>query len=146
MRGILLAVLAAALWASMAWAAGAGDEAAIRDLVAKYVAARGERDPKAIEALFTEDADQLVSSGEWRHGRPALVEGMLASSAGRPGERTIGVDRVRFLADDVALADGPYVIAGTGGQAERRMWASFVMQKVGGGWKIAAIRNMLPAK
>jgi uncharacterized protein (TIGR02246 family) len=128
------------------WGAGATDEAAIRELVAKYVAARGERDPKAIEALFTEDADQLVSTGEWRHGRPDLVKGMLGSSASRPGERTIGVDTIRFLANDVALADGPYVIAGTGSQGERRMWTSFVVKKVSGGWRIAAIRNMLPAK
>jgi uncharacterized protein (TIGR02246 family) len=128
------------------WSAGASDEAAIRALVAKYVAARGERDPKAIEALFTEDADQLVSTGEWRHGRPDLVKGMLSSSAGRPGERTIGVDNIRFLADDLALADGPYVIAATGSQGERRMWTSFVVKKVSGGWRIAAIRNMLPAK
>jgi uncharacterized protein (TIGR02246 family) len=135
-----------ALAAPALWAAGAQDEAAVREVVAKYVAAREERDPKAIEALFTEDADQLVSSGEWRFGRPALVQGMLGSSAGRPGDRTIGVDRVRFLGDGVALADGPYVIAGTGGQEERRMFASFVMQKVDGRWRIAAIRNMLPAK
>lgn len=128
------------------WAAGPADEAAIRELVGKYVAAREERDPKAIEALFTEDADQLVSSGEWRHGRPALVKGMLGSSAGRPGSRTIGVDRVRFLTEDVALADGPYVIAATPGRAERRMWTSFTVQRVEGVWRIAAIRNMKPTE
>lgn len=130
----------------MLWAAGPEDEAAVRELVAKYVAAREERDPEAIQALFTADADQLVSSGEWRFGRPALVAGMLGSSAGRPGGRTITVDRVRFLTDDVALADGPYAIAGTGGQAERRMFASFTMVRADGRWRIAAIRNMLPAR
>lgn len=136
-----------ALLASPAlFGAGPEDEAAVRDLVAKYVAAREERDPKAIEALFTEDADQLVSTGEWRFGRPTLVKGMLGSSASRPGDRTITVDRVRFLGEDVALADGPYIIAGTGGQAERRMFASFTMQRVDGQWRIAAIRNMLPTK
>jgi uncharacterized protein (TIGR02246 family) len=128
------------------WAAGAEDEAAVRQVVANYVAAREQRDPKAIEALFTQDADQLVSSGVWRYGRPALVEGMLGSSAGRPGSRTIGVDRVRFLTEDVALADGPYVIGAADGQAERRMWASFTIQRVDGQWRIAAIRNMLPAR
>ena len=142
----LIIWLALFVAAPVLWAAGPQDEAAIRELVAKYVAARGERDPKAIEALFTEDADQLVSSGEWRFGRPDLVKGMLGSSASRPGERTITVDRVRFLTDDVALADGPYIIAGTGGQEERRMFASFTMQRVDGRWRIAAIRNMLPAR
>ncbi len=128
------------------FSAGAEDEKAIRALVASYVAAREERDPAAIEKLFTEDADQLVSSGEWRFGRPTLVKGMLGSSSRRPGSRTIGVDRVRFLTEDVALADGPYVIAGTGNQPERRMWTSFTVQRVEGLWRIAAIRNMKPAE
>ncbi len=146
MRLVVCLGLAAIMAGPAAWAADAKDEAAVREVVAKYVAAREERDPAAIEALFTEDADQLVSSGEWRFGRPSLVKGRLGSSASNPGDRTIGVDRVRFLTDDVALADGPYVIAGTGGQPDRRMFASFVMKKVDGGWRIAAIRNMLPAK
>ena len=128
------------------WAAGPEDEKAVREVVASYVAAREQRDPTAIEALFTEDADQLVSSGTWRFGRPALVKGMLGSSASRPGSRTIGVDRVRFLTEDVALADGPYVIAASAGREERRMWASFTVQRVDGVWRIAAIRNMKPAE
>ena len=130
----------------MLWAAGAEDEKEVRKLIASYVAAREEREPKAIEALFTADADQLVSSGEWRHGRPALVKGMLGSSASRPGSRTIGVDRVRFLTEDVAVADGPYVIAASAGREERRMWTSFTVQRVDGVWRIAAIRNMKPAE
>ena len=44
----------------------ASDEAAVREVVRKYVDARESIDAKAIEALFTADADQLVSSGEWR--------------------------------------------------------------------------------
>ncbi|HEY1949422.1 MAG TPA: hypothetical protein VGG97_20610, partial [Bryobacteraceae bacterium] len=44
------------------------DRAAIRKIVQEYVDAREKQDPKAVEALFTSDADQLVSSGEWRKG------------------------------------------------------------------------------
>src|SRR5262245_13281747 len=47
------------------------DEAAIREVVSKYVDARERVDPKAVEELFTSDTDQLVSSGEWRKGRDA---------------------------------------------------------------------------
>src|SRR4051812_641953 len=46
----------------------AGDEAAIREVVRKYMDAREAQDPKAIEPLFTADADQLVSDGAWREG------------------------------------------------------------------------------
>ena len=48
------------------------DEAGVRALVARYVDARERRDAQAIEALFTPEADQLVSSGEWRKGRPSI--------------------------------------------------------------------------
>ena len=64
-----------------ATASHAKDEAAIRDVVKEYVGARDRQDPAAVGALFTSDADQLVSSGEWRKGREALVKGTLASTA-----------------------------------------------------------------
>jgi uncharacterized protein (TIGR02246 family) len=124
-------------------ASTASDEAAVRDVVRQYVAAREARDAKAVTALFTADADQLVSSGEWRVGRDTVVSGSLASSAQNAGKRTIDVERVRFVSSDVAIADGRYSIVGDGN--ERRMWSSFVMVKSSGSWRIAAIRNMLPA-
>ena len=120
------------------------DEAAIRDVVKEYVAARERRDAAAIGALFTSDADQLVSSGEWRRGRDELVKGTLASSQRTGGNRTITLETIRFPARDVAIADGRYEITGGAG-GDRRMWSTFVMTREGGGWRIAAIRNMLPA-
>src|SRR5262245_3657409 len=85
-----------------------GDEAAIRELVSKYVDARERIDPKAVEELFTSDADQLVSSGEWRRGRDAVVRGTMASSSSSGGKRTISVESVRLVTPDVAIADGRY--------------------------------------
>lgn len=121
------------------------DETAVRDLVARYAAARENEDPKAIRNLFVEDADQLVSSGEWRRGQDTLVAGMLASSRGNPGERTITVQSVRFLTERVAVADARYEIAASPNRPARRMWSTFVALRTQDAWKIAAIRNMLPA-
>ena len=124
----------------------ARDEAAIRDVVKKYVEAREQKDPKAIEALFTADADQLVSSGEWRKGRDAVVRGTMASSENTGGTRTITVESVRFVGRGVALADGRYEISGLAGGRTRKMWTSLVLTRAAdGSWQIAAIRNMLPA-
>jgi uncharacterized protein (TIGR02246 family) len=118
-----------------------GDEtAAVKDVVRRYVDARETRDAKSIASLFAPDADQLVSSGEWRRGAPLLVKGMLASSERNAGKRTITVETVRFLGSDVAIADGRYEIAGA-----RPMWSTFVMRKHNGTWRIEAIRNMLPS-
>ena len=96
---IVMAISAAALPAQ-----SAGDEAAVKAVVGRYVDAREKRDAAAIEAVFTEDADQLISSGEWRKGREAVVRGTLASSESTGGRRTITVETVRFVAPNVALA------------------------------------------
>lgn len=122
-----------------------GDEAAVREVVASYVAARDRGDAAGVAAVFTEHADQLTSSGEWRRGRDELVRGTLASSKTNSGTRTITIKTVRFPAADVAIADGEYVIAATSSAQARRMWTSFVMVRSGGRWRIDAIRNMLPA-
>ncbi len=124
---------------------GGADEVAVRDVVRRYVDAREGRDAKALEALFTPDADQLTSSGEWRRGRDEVVRGSLASSRASGGTRTITVEAVRFPAPGVAMADGRYAISGLAGEAARRMWTTMLLTHEADGWRIAAIRNMLPA-
>jgi uncharacterized protein (TIGR02246 family) len=122
------------------------DETAIRHVIQRYVDAREASDPRAIEALFTPDADQLVSDGTWRKGREALVKGMLESSRKNPARRTIAVESVRLLTPDVALADGRYVQkAQQPGGRDRVMWTAITLKRGPDGWRIAAIRNMLPA-
>lgn len=115
-------------------------EAQVRDLVRRYVDARDHPDARTLESLFTAEADQLVSSGVWRKGRAEVVRGTIASSQNETGKRTITVESIRFPAPGVALADGRYEIG------DRKMWTSFVMTHSADGWRIAAIRNMLPAK
>ncbi len=140
---VLAALMVLSVSAGVAPLRGAeGDEAAVRALVARYVEAREARDPAALEALFTEDADQLVSSGEWRRGRAALVPGALASSERTRGVRRIEVDAVRVIAPGVAIADGVYTITGSGRPPMR---ATIVAVQQDGQWRITAIRNMLPA-
>ena len=48
--------------------AAPSDEEAIRATISKYVLARNLKAPDRLRSLFTADADQLVSTGEWRHG------------------------------------------------------------------------------
>jgi uncharacterized protein (TIGR02246 family) len=124
--------------------ARSADAAAVRAVVGKYMAAREQRDARALEALFTADADQQTTSGEWRRGRSQIVPGTLQSSERNPGARAIRVETVRFLTSDVAIADGPYEIGVAGEAAARRMWTSIVLTRSSDGWRIAAIRNMVP--
>ena len=118
---------------------------AIRTAVQQYVDVREHPDPQALERLFTEDADQLVSSGEWRKGRAAVVKGTIAASQRESGKRTITIESIRFLAKTVAIADGRYDLLDAAGNPTRKMWTSITLTRDRAGWHIAAIRNMLPA-
>lgn len=144
MMGLLLLLCLAAVPSAAAQSPGtqAADEAAVRAVVRTYVNARELRDPAAIEALFTPDADQHTTSGEWRRGRTQVTGGSLASSTQNPGNRSITVETVRLITPDVAIADGPYVI--TTGTTVRRMWTTIVLEREQGAWRITAIRNMVP--
>jgi uncharacterized protein (TIGR02246 family) len=126
--------------AAQAPAAKPSDEAAVREIVRRYTQARELSDPKAIEALFTNDADQYTTSGEWRRGIPRLVSGMLETSARNPGARAIAVAAVRFITPDVAIVDGEYTTGADG----RQLWTTLIVQREPRGWRIAAIRNMAP--
>jgi uncharacterized protein (TIGR02246 family) len=140
---LVLLICAACVDRINAQVAGAAkDESAVREVVKRYVEAREQREPKAVAALFDSSADQLVSTGEWRKGRDELVRGMLASSGQNSGKRTINVESVRFITPEVAIVDGRYEIAGP---ESRKMWTTFVMKHSTDGWRIEAIRNMLPS-
>ena len=144
--GILIAMVSlAGVHELQTVAARPADEASVRETVQKYMDARDRQDGHALESIFTGDADQLVSSGEWRKGRAEVVRGTLASSRNTGGQRTITVEAVRFLSNDVAIADGRYELTGLAGGETRKMWTTMVLTRTSNSWRIAAIRNMLPA-
>lgn len=121
------------------------DDLAIRQLIDYYTQARENKDTVLLIRILTEDIDQLVSTGEWRTGIRVAIEGMMRSSNANPGTRTLTVDKIRYLTDQSALADCRYEIRNPDG-TERKMWSSFAVLKEKDRWKIAAIRNMLPAE
>lgn len=118
---------------------------AIGSLIAAYGKAREQRDTALLKSLLTQDMDQLVSNGEWRSGRDEAVQGMLKSSVEAPGTRTLTVKKMRLLAANCVVADCSYTIHNANGTL-RQMWSSFIVVAEKKAWKIAAIRNMLPAQ
>jgi uncharacterized protein (TIGR02246 family) len=121
------------------------DSKALRAVVAEYMRARNDKDAEAVRRLFTKDADQLVSNGEWRKGLEALIQGTSASSQKEASKSTITVEDMRLLDEQVAIVDGRYQTTSLGGQV-RNMWTTLVMRRTAEGWRIAAIRNMLPSQ
>jgi hypothetical protein len=69
----------------------------------------------------------------------------MASSQRTGGTRTITVESIRMIGPDVAMVDGRYDLAGLAGGQTRRMWTTLIVKRTSEGWRIAGIRNMLPA-
>lgn len=120
-----------------------GQRKTISSLINQYSQAREKRDTALLKSILTKDVDQLVSTGEWRNGIGASVEGMLKSSAEKPGTRTLTVDKIRMFDANSGIVDCRYEIQNTDGTI-RKMWSTFIVVYYKKIWKISAIRNMLP--
>ncbi|MCK5443217.1 MAG: nuclear transport factor 2 family protein [Maribacter sp.] len=144
MKNTCLLILALCLTSSVLSGQQAVKEQAIRTLIDEYAQARETKDTVLLRKILTNEIDQLVSSGVWRKGFSESKKGMLQSSTQNRGSRTLTIESIRFLHQTVALVDCRYTIQRPNGST-RKMWSSFTMQKEGNQWKIAAIRNMLPA-
>ena len=116
---------------------------AITFLINQYSEAREKSDTVLLKSILTTDVDQLVSTGEWRSGIGAAIQGMMRSSGSNPGTRTLQVENIRMLNPGSAIADCRYEIQNTDGTT-RRMWSTFIVITERKIWKISAIRNMLP--
>jgi uncharacterized protein (TIGR02246 family) len=117
---------------------------AITSLIDQYSQAREKRDTILLKTILTSDVDQLVSTGEWRLGINAAIEGMMKSSANSPGTRTLHIEKIQLLTASSAIVDCRYEIQNPDNTA-RKMWSTFVVVADKQTWKIRAIRNMLPA-
>ena len=113
-------------------------------LIDQYSQAREKRDTGLLKTILTPDVDQLVSTGEWRAGINAAIEGMMKSSANSPGKRTLYVEKIQTITTSSAIVDCRYEIQNTDGTV-RKMWSTFIVIADKKTWKIMAIRNMLPA-
>lgn len=116
----------------------------IYSLIEKYSQSRETSDTVLLKSILTSDIDQLVSSGEWRDGIDGAMKGMVRSSAGNPGTRTLKIEKIRYLNSESAIVDARYEIKNTDGTT-RKMWSTFIVVQKNSTWKISAIRNMLPA-
>ncbi|WP_111671771.1 YybH family protein [Algoriphagus litoralis] len=121
------------------------DALKIHKLIEDYSLARETRDTALLRNILTEDVDQLVSSGEWRNGIQAAIDGMLRSSTTNPGSRKLHVEKIKFLSDEIALVDCRYIITSSTGE-DRNLWSSFTVIFHRKSWKISAIRNMSPSR
>jgi uncharacterized protein (TIGR02246 family) len=130
-----------------------GDTAAILGLIQGHAAAWNERDPEAVVALLTDDAVWVTSGGEEFRGPEAIKEAhieWLAQDSLAGGTTHIhapGSVEIRFLREDVAVADLEGVFRGAGaesgqGVSDELARIFVVVTKNGDEWRIAQLRNL----
>ena len=141
--GLLLFVLVAAGAVAEAQdgADRSADEATIRQVTQDYIARRDEGDEAGLRALLTENVDQRLTSGRMRAGQDEVVSGSLGSTQSSGGKRVITLKEIRFLGDDVAIANGDYNSLGRADGTDLYMRTTIVFQRSDEKWRIAAIRN-----
>jgi uncharacterized protein (TIGR02246 family) len=149
MRTVIVIVFTLALTVptvAQAPSTSSADDAAIRRVLQQHDDARNKGDWKALGDLFTQDAEQLTSSGDWRRGRSQIEKGtaQITTTTYKGGKYTTRVERVRMLAPGVAIADGTFEIANIGSGGSRRGNTTYVLVKSGDRWQIAAARSMVP--
>ena len=119
----------------------AADEAAIRQVTQDYIARRDEGDEAGLRALLTENVDQRLTSGRMRIGQDEVVSGSLGSTQSSGGTRVITLKEIRFLGDNVAIANGDYNSLGRTVGTDLYMRTTIIFQRDEEKWRIAAIRN-----
>ena len=117
--------------------APAGEEAALDQLAADYVAHYNQHHASIVADMFTDSAIALYANGSDAHGKPAILAGLEAEMAGSP---TLTVEpAASVVGGDAAVTRGSYTVTTTppGGSA---MSASghymTVNERVDGAWKV----------
>lgn len=143
LSGPLLASCLAAQAVAQATADRAGDERAIRSVVAAFVEAVGRGDAKAVAGLFTESGEAIATDGRAIRGRKALEAHYASRFAASPGEKLEAiVELVAYLAPGLARQDGrsKLIPAGGGAGSATRYTTTFV--KLEGRWLVASLREL----
>lgn len=123
----------------------------IRTFVAAYLDAWNSRDPAAVSALYTSDADLIVRNSPLVHGRKAIQDWWRTYfSSPRLYRPIFIIDDIRMLAPNIALIN----ITATGVEGSqsgdqpppvRYARATWVIIRGANGWRISALW-VLPSK
>jgi uncharacterized protein (TIGR02246 family) len=118
------------------------DVRAITDLLASFVKAYNNKDPQALAALFTPDAEIEDENGEVTRGRDAIggrFAGIFKRSDG--DKLAVDTDSLRFLGTDIAIEEGTASLSGDADKLPHTNRYSVIYARQGGRWLHARIRD-----
>jgi uncharacterized protein (TIGR02246 family) len=150
-RVLAMVLIAMATTATAAVAAeSASDEAAIRQVADRFVAAWNKNDWQAMAALCAPDGDLINPFGRVANGRAAVEQLFHDEQTGvmKGTTYTIGEQSIRMIAPDVALAEWASTVTGikrADGSAAPPFvhHVTVVMKKVDGKWMMEAARPVV---
>jgi uncharacterized protein (TIGR02246 family) len=121
------------------------DEAAIKDVLGSLYKAWDAGDADAFVADYTEDATAIMP-GSYRTSREDVRQNMAVGFASylKGSTNVDQLESIRFLGDDAAIAVSKTSLQFPGEAevpAERTVMATWVLEKRGGAWLIAAYHN-----
>lgn len=128
-----------------------GAEAEVHATHQKFSDDWNKHDAKAMALNWTENGDYTEPDGRTVFGREA-VEKLFAiehRSVFKDSRLTLIVERVRFIAEDIAVADGSYELFGARDPRGREIgirsgYFTTVVHKKKDGWQVSAARLFLP--
>ena len=125
----------------------AGDELAIRELVARRQQAWNQHKAHAYAALYAEDADVVNVMAWWWKGRAEIEKNLthMFATVFRNSTLRFRQADVRFLSPDIAIVHLRWTMSGArmppGLPEPREGLQTLTVQKVSGKWLIAALQN-----
>jgi uncharacterized protein (TIGR02246 family) len=121
------------------------DVRAITDLLASFVKTYNSKDPKALGALFTPEAEIEDEDGDITRGRDAIVAHFAETFAGsEAGTLVVNTESLRFLGSDLAIEEGTASLTVSAGATPQTNRYSVIYARQGGRWLHARIRDEQP--
>ena len=121
------------------------DVRAITDLLASFVKTYNSKDPKALGALFTPEAEIEDEDGDITRGRDAIIARFAETLAGNEaGTLAVNTDSLRFLGTDLAIEEGTAFLTFGALAPPQTNRYSVIYARQGGRWLHARIRDEQP--
>ncbi|MGO8900801.1 MAG: YybH family protein [Isosphaeraceae bacterium] len=121
------------------------DVRAITELLASFVKTYNSKDPKALGARFTPEAEIEDEDGDITRGRDAIVARFAETLAGsEAGTLAVNTESLRFLGTDLAVEEGTASLTVSAGATPQTNRYSVIYARQGGRWLHARIRDEQP--
>jgi uncharacterized protein (TIGR02246 family) len=114
-------------------------------VISDFAEAWNLHDAKAMANLHTEDVNFVNIFGQWWRGRSDVEENLRIAhrTALAKSKILLDIEQVRFIAQNVAVAQGTMELIDAPPETSERCHSIRVLVKERGGWRISSFQNTL---